>query len=334
MTRLANGEPGRPEPRGPFAKWLQIHPPGGPRLADELVCELRGADTWQARTVYVKPNFTAPTYRQGITTSPEVLGALVEALCRLGACPVIIESDGSLSSWTADQAFDGHGVRELEGQFGVRAINLTREPTVCTRLPGGSRASIPIELPRRLIEEPGVLFSVPVLKTHAFTTVTLGLKNLWGCIPSPQRLLYHARLPEVLSGMLGLWGPGWSLIDGTWAMDGFGPIHGDVFRLNILLLSSPLLVGDILGSRFMGINEQTVPYLRYALKAQAVPPVAHDLLKDAPTAACRRFRPSGDMLQRVAQVIFHSRMLTRLVYLSPLATVKNRLVRMARGTPD
>ncbi len=318
------------EPRHAFARWLRIEPAGGPLLPDELTSCLRGADSWSGRTVYVKPNFTAPAYRPGVTTSPEVLEAVVEALCILGSRPVIVESDGSLDSWTADEAFEGHGVRRLEQRFGVPAVNLSRERTVRTALPGGSGGRIEIDLPSRLMEEPGILFSVPVLKTHAFTTVTLGLKNLWGCIPSSKRLLHHAKLSEVLSGMLALWGPGWSLIDGTWAMDGFGPIRGEVFPLNVLLLTAPLLVGDILGSRFMGIDERSVFHLQYALRMHSVPAWGSDGEPTAPVAACRRFQPKGDLLQRIAQVIFHSRTLTRLAYLSPLASLKNHLVRMAR----
>ncbi len=318
------------EVRPAFARWLRVGTAGSPPLADELTSCLRGADSWAGRTVYVKPNFTAPAYRPGVTTSPEVLEAVVEALCRLGARPVIVESDGSLDSWTADEAFEGHGVRRLEQEFGVAAVNLSREPTVRSMLSGRRGDEISVELPRRLLEEPGILFSVPVLKTHAFTTVTLGLKNLWGCIPSSKRLLHHARLAEVLSGMLALWGPGWSLIDGTWAMDGFGPIHGDVLPLNVLLLSAPLLAGDVLGTRFMGIDERSVPYLQYALRRHGVPAWGSGGEPAAPAVACRRFRPRGDLLQRIAQVIFHSRTLTRLTYLSPLARLKNHLVRMAR----
>jgi uncharacterized protein (DUF362 family) len=334
MMPLARGKPSASEARRPFVKWFDASVLDGSRLADELVVSLDGADAWQARTVYVKPNFTAPVYRQGVTTSPEVLRALIDALCRLGARPVIVESDGSLESWTAEQAFEGHGVRQMERQFGIPAINLTAEATVRTTLPGRHGRPIHIELPRRLMDEPGILFSVPVLKAHAFTTVTLGLKNLWGCIPSPRRLLYHARLPEVLSGILGLWGPGWSLIDGTWAMDGFGPIYGDVFRQNVLLLSSPLLAGDLLGSRFMGIDVRSVAHLRYALEAHTLPSLTQNFAENLPKVVCRRFQPRGDLLQRVAQVVFHSRMLTQLVYLSPLATVKNRLVHIARRARD
>ncbi len=333
MTGPPRETSGKSEPRDIFVQWLKIEPAGGPPLADQLTSCLRGADSWAGQIVYVKPNFTAPAYRPGVTTSPEVLAAIIEALCRLGAWPIIIESDGSLDSWTADQAFEGHGVRRLEQQFGVPAVNLSREPSVRTLLPGRREDEIPVELPRRLMEKPGILFSVPVLKTHAFTTVTLGLKNLWGCIPSSKRLLHHARLPEVLSGMLALWGPGWSLIDGTWAMDGFGPIHGDVFPLNLLLLSAPLLVGDILGSRFMGIDERSVPYLQYALRVHGTPMFGGHREVQAPAVACRRFQAKGDLLQHVAQIIFHSRALTRLVYLSPLANLKNHLVRLARKPP-
>jgi uncharacterized protein (DUF362 family) len=314
-----------------FARWLHIQNGDDARLAGELAALLGGAGRWRGQRVYVKPNFTAPIYRPGVTTSPRVLAALVEALCCLEAQPVIIESDGSLNLWTADEAFNSHGVRDLERRFGVVAVNLTRDATVRMNLPGRRGRQIPIELPRRLMDEPGILFSVPVLKTHAFTTVTLGLKNLWGCIPNPHRLLYHAVLPEVLSSMLSLWGPGWSLIDGTWAMDGFGPLHGDVFPLDTLLLSSPILAGDVLASRFMGIEAESASYLRYALTQHGMPLVENDPEIIAEVGAMRSFRPRGDLLQHLAQIVFHSQALSRLVYLSPLAHLKSRIVRAVRG---
>lgn len=118
----------------------------------------------------------------------------------------------------------------MERQFGIQAVNLTREPTAQTVLPGKRGRAIKIDLPRRLMEMPGILFSVPVLKTHAFTVVTLGLKNLWGCIPSPHCLLYHACLPEVLSGVLMRWGPGWSLTDGAWVWTDSGRFTATCFH--------------------------------------------------------------------------------------------------------
>jgi uncharacterized protein (DUF362 family) len=314
-----------------FARWLRLENGDDAHLAGELAALLQGAGRWHGQRVYVKPNFTAPVYRPGVTTSPRVLAALVEALCRIEARPVIIESDGSLNSWTADEAFDSHGVRDLERRFGVVAVNLTREATVRTNLLGRRRRQISIELPRRLMNEPGILFSVPVLKTHAFTMITLGLKNLWGCIPSPQRLLYHSVLPDVLSGLLSLWGPGWSLIDGSWAMDGFGPIHGNVFPLHVLLLSSPILAGDVLASRFMGVEVESASHLRYALTQHGMPRVENDPEMICPVGAMRTFRPRGDLLQHLAQIVFHSQALSRLVYLSPLAHLKSRLVRAVRG---
>src|SRR5580704_8915945 len=78
--------------------------------------------------VSIKPNLTHPIPRAGVTTSPAVLEALIRAVGSRTHNINVVESDGGSSSFTADEAFAGHGVPEMCRRYGARAINLTRFP--------------------------------------------------------------------------------------------------------------------------------------------------------------------------------------------------------------
>ncbi|NQE44608.1 hypothetical protein C5S31_01125, partial [ANME-1 cluster archaeon GoMg2] len=59
-------------------------------------------------TVFIKPNFTFPYYKEGITTSPELLRNLLEIIKDRADNVIIGESDGGNHSFSADEAFKWH----------------------------------------------------------------------------------------------------------------------------------------------------------------------------------------------------------------------------------
>lgn len=64
-------------------------------------------------TVFIKPNFTFPHYKRGITTSPELLKILLEIIKDRADKVIVGESDGGNRSFTADVAFKGHGMYKI-----------------------------------------------------------------------------------------------------------------------------------------------------------------------------------------------------------------------------
>lgn len=54
--------------------------------------------------------------------------------------------------------------------------------TIEEEIKWGERKRVKVQLPKLLLEEIDCLISVPVLKVHVMTTVTLSTKNLWGCL--------------------------------------------------------------------------------------------------------------------------------------------------------
>ena len=136
----------------------------------------------------VKLNLTYPIYVRGAVNSP----LFVEALCILAAGSSVhltfVEGDGGNGSYSASEAFDGHGLNRLGQRYGCKCVALTSTPwtwrstEVC-----GSTVTLPYSEPL-LDRQFDAFISAPVIKNHVFTTVSLGFKNLWGCIPDPHRM--------------------------------------------------------------------------------------------------------------------------------------------------
>ncbi len=143
--------------------------------------------------VFIKPNFTYPYYKAGITTNPEVLCALCGILKDRCDQVVIGESDGGNHSYTADDAFKGHGVDDICRDVGAERINLSASPSryVEDTIQG---KTVTVQVPTLLLDDIDCFVSLPVLKVHVMTTITLRMKNLWGCYPDAMRCLHHTDL--------------------------------------------------------------------------------------------------------------------------------------------
>ena len=139
-------------------------------------------------TVFLKPNFTYPHYKEGVTTSPDLIKSFLEILKDRADNVIIGESNGGNHSFTADDAFKGHNMHEICKETGVELVNLSELPSrkVEEDIQG---KNVSVELPQLLLDDVDCFISVPVLKVHVMTSVTLSMKNLWGCYPDTMRCL-------------------------------------------------------------------------------------------------------------------------------------------------
>ena len=64
-------------------------------------------------TVFIKPNFTYPFYKEGITTNPQVLKEVLAIIKDRAGRVIVGESNGGNHSFTADQSFKGHGMSDI-----------------------------------------------------------------------------------------------------------------------------------------------------------------------------------------------------------------------------
>jgi uncharacterized protein (DUF362 family) len=140
--------------------------------------------------VVLKPNFTYPYYKPGVTTSPVVIRETVKILRDYTDYVAIVETDGGYGAWQATEAFAGHGMYELREEFGIEIVNLNDEPREMISFRSG-RKICQIHLPTRLLKETDLFITMPVPKIHCMTGLTLSYKNQWGCVPDIMCLRQH-----------------------------------------------------------------------------------------------------------------------------------------------
>ena len=104
-----------------------------PRIREACEGLALAGDIRPGTRVSIKPNFTYPWYKPGVSTSPVVLEATVRVLRDYTPHIQIVESDGGSNAWSAEQAFAGHGVPMICQKYGVTAVGLTQQPRKLAR---------------------------------------------------------------------------------------------------------------------------------------------------------------------------------------------------------
>jgi len=79
---------------------------------------------------FVKPNFTFPLFREGVTTNPEVIKFLLELLKSRCARVIVGESDGGNRSFKAEEAFASHNMMEICKEASAELVNLSTLPSL------------------------------------------------------------------------------------------------------------------------------------------------------------------------------------------------------------
>ncbi len=284
--------------------------------------------------VSIKPNLTYPTYKPGVTTSPAVLEALMRALSSRTRNINVVESDGGSYSWPAEEAFSGHGIPEMCRRYGARAVNLTNYPreTVETGIAG---SIVSVELSRLLTRETDVFITMPVPKLHMMTGVSLGFKNQWGCLPDTKRLRHHSDFARKILAINKILQPRLAIFDGTYFLDRSGPLEGDPVRKDLLIASNDAGAGSRACCEVMGIDPRSIPHLRLAMAEAMMPATSESLVTNDGIGAFigPAFKLKRTWFQWLTLGIFHSRVITRVLYDSPFARPAHELLYLFRGRP-
>jgi uncharacterized protein (DUF362 family) len=238
----------------------------GSDLAAAIAGSLEGAGILgriapQSR-IALKPNFTYPFHRPGVTTSPAVLRETVRILRQCTPHIAVVESDGGYGAWAASEAFAGHGLYSLRDEFGVELVNLGEEEKEPISFPA-RRKDYQVPLPKRLLHDTDLLLSMPVPKIHCMTGLTLAYKNQWGCIPDSMRLRRHFIFDDAIVAINRALRPA-VLADGSYFLDRNGPMEGDPVPMGLVLAASDAGAFDRYVSELMDFSWRRVSHLRRA----------------------------------------------------------------------
>jgi uncharacterized protein (DUF362 family) len=292
-----------------YRGWVGPRQPGWPgQVLDYLQLGI-GSGT----RVFIKPNFTWKKHVAGVTTSPSFLRELVDELAGRGARITIGESNGGNNLFTAEEAFQEHGVYDLEREYGVRVMNLSAAPRRKVRV--DSRCEVEFSAP--LLDEFDLVLSVPVPKVHAMTRASLTIKNLWGCMPDPMRLRHHWHLNDILCALIERLPRTAAICDGTYFLNDFGPMDGTAIRRDIVAGADNLVAASVLCCRLMNLDPLQVPLLRAAIGKKLGPSGCEEILLNRaiePFCGSVKYAAKAIPLTYITRAAFHSRALTTLLY--------------------
>ena len=103
-------------------------------------------------------------------------------------------------------------------------MNLNLFNTKNIKISGGALKEIEIPLP---IIDNEFIISLPVMKTHMNTLVTLSMKNMMGATGEMGPVRMHcAGINQAIADINTIIKPDLSIIDATKAMEGSGPVRG------------------------------------------------------------------------------------------------------------
>ena len=204
---------------------------------DQVIADIGGIEDIikPGYKVIIKPNLVAcPTDRlSGGVTRWEVCLAIYEAVKDLGAEPVIAES--SAAGADTELTIAKCGYQELRDK-GIPVIDLKQKEN--------ARCTVEIEDGEvfkkintwELVRDADAIITVPVMKTHDQTEVTLGMKNLKGLLVDTQKKDFHKKglIEGVVDWNLHL-KPCLEIIDGTYGQQGLGPIFGETKKMDLIV---------------------------------------------------------------------------------------------------
>ncbi len=255
-------------------------------------------------SVLLKPNLHAPQHwSTSGTTHPQLIGALIDWARARGAARIMVADSPYHSHPRPHEVFIETGMAQLVEERGASWAVLTDHPFRVFR---DVSPDLPAELHvSELLFRYDRVINVAVCKTHLDAMVTLGIKNLKGCVSKRDKLLFHQELdiPRALVALSRIFHPHLTIVDGTLGMEGLGPASGTVANFGCIFAGTDMLAVDAVAVQAMGFEIDEVPKLKLAQAQGLLDPQQVKVVGEPLAKVTRRFeRPYEAMARRLPNV--------------------------------
>ena len=217
--------------------------------------------------ILIKPNncfrhAIMPPY--GMVTTSKVIDYIIQLLLEYG-CRDITIGEGAIIGILDElephtkRGFKGSGIDKVAKKRGVKLIDFNQGPFRELDL-GGTKAKV-----SEATLETDFLINIPVLKTHFQTKVSLGFKNLKGCLSQDSKKRFHKskRLDKLIYLLNEAIRSDLVIIDGVYMLEkGPETLAGVAHRKDIIIAGPDIFECDITGATILGIDPSQVGYLR------------------------------------------------------------------------
>jgi uncharacterized protein (DUF362 family)/Pyruvate/2-oxoacid:ferredoxin oxidoreductase delta subunit len=217
--------------------------------------------------VLLKPNLLyGKPPEKAVTTHPSIVKGMIQIVQEAGGLPFIGDSAsvGSLKS-TAEKA----GIKAVADAMKCPLVEFVK-PVLPPH--GGGKIFKQLEIDQVALGA-DVIINLPKFKTHSLTLLTLGVKNLFGCIPGPRKAQWHLKAGEnretfaqILVDLYQIIRPSLTLLDGIVGMEGNGPNSGRPIPLGLILASMDSLSLDQIVCDLLGIPRDALLTNRVAFE--------------------------------------------------------------------
>ncbi|MBF0196231.1 MAG: prephenate dehydratase [Planctomycetes bacterium] len=223
----------------------------------------------QGKKVLLKPNIGRLAKQgSGIITDARVVAAAIDAFRQAGADVSIGESP--IAGVNTLEAYKEAGITEIAEERNCPLIDMDKRKPVVVSIPEG-KAINTLKVCADLFDF-DIIVSIPVMKMHMHTGVTLGLKNMKGCLWRRSKVDLHM-LPPVegidekslnvaIVDMAMVLRPHLTIVDGTVGMEGLGPSAGEAKECGVIVVGADVLAVDAVSCELMGCSAVDIPHLR------------------------------------------------------------------------
>ena len=210
--------------------------------------------------VLLKPNLlTGARPTRECTTRPELVHCVAQMVQEVGGLPFLGDSPAFGSA---------HGVAKANGYLPwLESINVPIREFQGQRYETISQEFSHLRLCKEAIAA-DVVINLPKVKSHVQLTLTLGVKNLFGCVPGKMKAWWHLeagkdreKFGRMLVETARAIAPNLTIADGIIAHEGNGPSGGDPRSLNLLAASPNVFALDRALAKILGASPDDIPTL-------------------------------------------------------------------------
>ena len=223
----------------------------------------------RGKKVVLKPNLVDYALGDAINTHPLLVLAAAEFFRGIGAQSVVV-AEGPGHQRDMGLVLSQSGYERALRDEKIRFVYLNRDELIRTPLRATYTGMRTLWLPRTVLEADFVV-SMPKIKTHHWSGVTLSMKNMFGIVPGsrygwPRNILHWKGIQESILDICATVPISFVIADGIVAMEGNGPLNGVPRRFGKIVLAQDPVAADTTCVRLMGLDPDRIVHVREGAK--------------------------------------------------------------------
>ena len=218
----------------------------------------------RGKTVVLKPNLVDFIPGNAINTHPLLVLSAAESFRHMGAQSVVV-AEGPGHQRDTQLVLSQTGYEQSLRDERIRFVDLNRDELIRTPLGASYTGMKDLWLPRTVLEA-DFLVSMPKIKAHHWSGVTLSMKNMFGVVPGarygwPKNILHWKGIQESILDVCATIPIHFVIADGIVAMEGNGPLNGTARALGKIVLADDPVAADATCARLMGFHPERVRHI-------------------------------------------------------------------------